>query len=251
MLAAVAQSSLTEQLTWLSVLFLIMSAKKSLELIVITDIIIVIVLCEGNCEPHYWPIMCNVAPQGDKNTQMYWINNESWARPLEFMQCSAGLWDQVMKPISLTLFQMKHVMTCSAIIAFLAAGEVNTRMSRVCFCQLHVGADVYVCDSQGLATGQQLLALPPDCFAFFSSSSMERSAQKAHTMRCLQRGRKARCCALFETETVEKAFAIWNNPFKVISGWRFCEANNVRWGRPDGMRRVEAQHMISPQICQF
>lgn len=139
-------------------------------------------------------------PKGEKNTQMYWINNEScWARSLEFMQCSASLGDQVMKPILLTLFQMKHVMACAAIIAFLAGGEVNTRIQSVCFCQLLRVCVIFRVSQQA----KKKAYFASDCFAFFSSSSMERSAQKAHTMCHLQREEKARFCALFETETVE------------------------------------------------
>lgn len=142
---------------------------------------------------------------------MYWINNEScWTKPLGFMQFSASLWKQVLKPISLdiVLNESCTVIACAAIIAFFAGGKVNTRMYSVCFCQLFNVREMWesVCVHMWLPGSRNrptTTYFASDCFAFFSSSSMERCAQKACTMCSLQRKRKPCFCALFETETVE------------------------------------------------
>lgn len=57
------------------------------------------------------------------------------------------------------------------------------------------------------------------------------------------KGRKACFGALFETQTVESFCNFCNNPLKWFLAnkkKRPLEANNARWGRPDGMRKVAA-----------
>lgn len=96
-----------------------------------------------------------------------------------------------------------------------------------------------------------------DCFAFFSSSSTERSAQKAHTMCHLQREERpafVHCLKQRQSKSYSQFETTLLSDFWLTGRRGFFEANNVWWGRPDGKGKVaalERKRMISPQIRQF